>query len=255
MHEKRSKILGTFLFLVLISGLIYLIFFRVKNSNGQKIRSIEITGNRLLAKGDYLKFTGLNDREKYKEISLPAIKRRFERHPYVDRADVELLSGNIARVAITERNIEAVLIYKGEPNFLTGSFELLPVLQNTKFMDLPVISNAKIDKPLKLFSKMENGDIEQAFKIIEAAKLANTSIAKRLSEINLRNGGEIVLSFSGVTPPVLFGKGETAKKIVYLDAVWNGILGENNFAVNSSYIDLRFANEILIGAADKTGLN
>lgn len=216
---------------------------------------VEVAGNRLLAQGDYLKFTGLNNRIKYKDISLSVIKKRFEKHPYIQKADVELLSGNTARVVVTERNIEAVLLFKGEPNFLTRNSEVLPVLPNTKFLDLPVISNAKINGPLKLFSKLENGDIEQAFKIIEAAKLANKSIANRLSEINLRNGGEIVLSFSGITPPVLFGKGETAKKMVYLDAIWNGIMGENSVAEKSSYVDLRFTNEIFLGAVDKTGLN
>lgn len=216
---------------------------------------IQITGNNLLSEGDYLSFTKLNDRSGYDEITLPVIKSRFESHPYVERADVEYLSGNIAKVVLTEKKIEAVLLYNGEPHFITEDFEILPVLPNTKFTDLPVISNPKIQKQLRPLSICVNDDLVQAFKIIEAAKLANENIAQKLSEINLRNGGEIILSFSGVKPPVLFGRGEAAKKMVYLDIMWNGIVEGNNLVENSDYIDLRFANEIYIGAAQKTGLS
>lgn len=255
MNEKISKILGTFLFLVLISGLLYLIFFRIKNTGKQEINMIEVTGNRLLSGSSYLKFTKLNDYSLFKDISLSVIKSRFERHPYIEKADVEYLSGHIARVVVTEKKIEAVLIYKEEPNFLTDEYELLPVLQNTKLTDLPVIINPEMDQPFKLYSKIKNADIDQAFKIIVAAKLASKKIARRLSEINLRGGGEIVLSFSGIKPLVLFGRGETAEKMVYLDAVLDGFTDGNSLAENSDYIDLRFPNEIYIGSADKTGLN
>lgn len=255
MQEKRSKILGTFLFLVLISGLIYLIFFSTRKTNKGEIRMIQVTGNSLLSEGDYLNFTKLNDQTHYNEITLPVIKSRFEKHPYVEKADVEYLSGNIAKVVLTEKKIEAVILFNGEPDFITENFEILPVLANTKFMDLPVISNPKITNKIKPFSIYKDDDIVQAFEIIEAAKLTNESIAKKLSEINLRNGGEIILSFSGVKPPVLFGRSEAAKKMVYLDIMWNGIVEGNSLVENSDYIDLRFANEIYIGAAEKTGLS
>ncbi len=255
MQEKLSKILGTFLFLVLISGLIYLIFFRIKNTGEQEIKTIEVTGNSLLSGSSYLDYAKLNDHSSYTDISLSAIKSRFERHPYIQKADVEYLSGHIARVVVTEKKIEAVLIYKEEPNFITDDFELLPVLQNTKLTDLPVIINPQIDQPLKQYSKIKSADIEQALKIIEASKLASKSIAGKLSEINLRGGGDIVLSFSGIKPLVLFGRGGTAEKMVYLDAVWNGITDGSSLAENSEYIDLRFPDEVYLGPDVKTGLN
>jgi hypothetical protein len=75
-----------------------------------------------------------------------------------------------------------------------------------------------------------------------------------LSEINLRNGGDIIISFSGLKAPVIFGKHGAAKKMVYLEMLWDKILDGKSLADNSEFVDLRFANEIFIGTAVKTEL-
>jgi hypothetical protein len=84
--------------------------------------------------------------------------------------------------------------------------------------------------------------------------MTNVNMAKRLSEINLRKGGDIILTLSGVKPPVIFGKGEAPKKMVYLDIMWSKIIGQNSLADNSDYIDLRFSDEIFVGTSEKTGI-
>jgi hypothetical protein len=102
---------------------------------------------------------------------------------------------------------------------------------------------------------LNTDEIKQAFKIIDAAKLANEGILKRLSEINLRHGGDIILTFSGIKTPVIFGKNGAAKKLVYLDIIWDDMVSGKNLVENSEYIDLRFANEIYVGKSENTGMN
>ena len=216
---------------------------------------IEVKGNNLLSEIDYLSFTKLNDISQYRSLTLPVIKDRFESHPYVERADVEYAGNNTVKIILHEKKIKAVLLYNGEPYFITESFELLPVLQNSKFTDLPVISNARIEGKVIPLSTLRSEGITEAFEIIDAAKLTNTEILNRLSEINLRSGGDIILTFSGLKPPVIYGRGHAAKKMVYLDIMWQGIAEGENLIDNSEYIDLRFANEIFVGTTEKTGLS
>jgi cell division septal protein FtsQ len=254
MTEKSSKILGTFVFVVLISGLIYLVFFSNKKTDKREIRMIEIYGNHLLPVNEYMSFTKLVDNSKFGNLTLQDIKERFEKHPYVLNADVELAGGNTVKVHLTEKNIEAVLLSTGEPNLITDNFQTIPLMPNTRFMDFPVISNSSNDKEIKPLSYLKTNDIVEAFKIIESAKMTNVNMAKRLSEINLRKGGDIILTLSGVKPPVIFGKGEAPKKMVYLDIMWSKIIGQNSLADNSDYIDLRFSDEIFVGTSEKTGI-
>ncbi|MHB1686578.1 MAG: cell division protein FtsQ/DivIB [Ignavibacteriaceae bacterium] len=216
---------------------------------------IEVRGNNLLSESDYLLYTKLSDLSVYNGLTLPAIKDRFEKHPYLDKVDVEYAGNGLAKVYVTEKKIMALIINNGDPYFITDNFQILPMMNDTKFVDLPVISNANVQNNFTPLSYQKSNDIVEAFKIIEAAKLTSNEMSKRLSEINLRNGGDVILTFAGIKPPVIFGKGEEAKKMVYFEIILDGMLNGNNLVDDSDYIDLRFANEIFLGKAEETGLS
>lgn len=249
MHEKRGKILGTILFILLISCILYLTFFPAKEINKGELKMIEISGNNLLSDNDYLTFTKLSELSYNREVTLPVIKDRFEKHPYISKADIES-NGNQARIVISEKRIVALLLSGTDPYFISDDFQVLPMFSNTHYDDLPVISNVRNSERIQPLSVVENEDIKAAFRIIEAAKKANMNLFRRLSEINLRNGGDIILTFSGIRPPFIFGRSEEARKMIYLQILWDGILDGNSLIEESDYIDLRFANEVYIGKND-----
>ncbi len=253
MPESKSKIAGLLTLVLLVFVLIYLIVYTSGRNKDFKMKTIEVTGNTLLSQNDYLEFTKLDDQANFGDLSLPVIKARFEKHPYVRQADVEFSGKHDVKVYLTEKKILAVLLGGKDPYLISDNYEVLPLLLNTK-MDYPVISNCKGIKDIKPLTIIKSEDMEDAFKIIDASRLCDKNLLKSLSEIDLRNGGDIVLTFSGLKSPVIFGKGEAAKKIVYLYELWHSSLEGKNIIDNSSYIDLRFANEIYLGSLEKTGL-
>ncbi len=255
MRERNSKIIGVLIFMALVSGLLYLTFFAKKKINKGEIKMIEITGNNLLSADDYLKFARLSDSTDYSGLKLPVIKDRILKHPYISTADVEFDGVSEVKIVIKEKVIKAVVLNGGEPLFITDQFELLPLLADTKFSDLPIISNLSDSSVIEPLSVLKDDEVKEAFEIIDAAKLTNESILKHLAEINLRKGGDIILTFSGIRTPVIYGKSGAAKKMVYLDIIWDDILSGKNVVEDSEYIDLRFANEIYIGKSGNTGLN
>jgi cell division septal protein FtsQ len=254
MSEKRGKILGTVFSIMLISLLLYLIFYLADKNGKGEIEMIEVTGNQLLSEAEYLNFTRLTNGVVNDDIRLPVIKDRFEKHPYVRSAEVEYNINKNAKVLLTEKKIKAVVLIEPDPYFLTNEFQLLPMFVNTKFVDVPVISNPGFEKNIRPLRYLKTENMLQAFKIIDALKMTNTKLSSSLSEINLRNGGDIVLTFSGLKAPVIFGKNGAANKMVYLEMLWDKILDGKALVENSEYVDLRFANEIFIGSAEKTGL-
>jgi cell division septal protein FtsQ len=253
MSEKRGKILGTIVFVVLISLLFYLIFFLAERNGKGEIEMIEVMGNNLLNEADYLNFTMLGNSGSI-NVPLPIIKDRFEKHPYVKSAEVEYSTNKYAKVFLTEKKIMAVVLIEPEPYFLTEEFQLLPMFINTKFVDVPVISNPGVERSTRPLNYLRNENLVQAFKIIDALKMTNQKLSSSLSEINLRNGGDIILTFSGLKAPVIFGKNGASRKMVYLEMLWDKILERQGIVENSEYVDLRFANEIFIGSTEKTGL-
>ncbi len=251
MPGKKEKIFSVFIFIVLLVLVVYLAV--VSNNKGikHKITMIEVNGNSLLSTKDYLKYTKLDDLNSQKDLMLPVIKSRFEKHPYVDYADVEYLGEGKAVVLLTEKKIKAVLLGGKDPYLITDNYEILPLFMNTKFEEIPVISNCPGIEKLKLLTVHKANDLIEAFKIIDAVKLIDLNLSKRLSEIDLKNGGDIILTFSGLKSPVIFGRGEEAEKIAYLDAIWNGKEIDSKLINESKYIDLRFNHVVYFGLSER----
>jgi cell division septal protein FtsQ len=251
--ETKIKIIGTGIFIVLLLCVAYLVYYSGKIVKDETIKSVKVSGNKLLSERDYLSFTRLLDASVKNKFSLPIIKNRFEKHPYVSDVTVKLINEKEARVYLNEKKIYAVIIEGSEAMFAADGFEVLPVLQNTKVFDVPVLSNLN-EKNLRPLMRLKNKDMIQAYKIIDAAELTNYKMLKDMTEINLRNGGDIILSFSGLSIPVIFGRNQEAEKFVFLETLFSNNLINTNLLLESNYIDLRFYNDIYIGNTKRVEL-
>ena len=254
MTRDYGKIFGTLLFAVIIISILYLSLFKYDEKGKEEIKMINIQGNNLLSKDIYIRFADLDEKAVYDDLNLNIIKKRIEEHPYVAKAEVKSDGRGNVEIKIREKEIYAVLINNGEPFFLTNNFELLKIFQYTTYSDIPVISNVRVAEKLTSSKVLRNEDIIEAFKIIDAAKITDLELSKRLSEINLKYGGDAVLTFSGVNYPIVFGRGNESKKMIYLSLIWERINKFNSDLKNTEYIDLRFANEAYIGKKENTGL-
>lgn len=254
MSKDYGKIFGTVLFAVILISILYLSLFKYNEKGKEEIKMINIQGNNLLSKEIYLRFSDLDEKSVYDDLTLNIIKKRIEEHPYIEKAEVKSDGRGNVYIKIREKEIYAVLLNNGEPFFLTNNFELLKIYEYTNYSDIPVISNIRVSEKLNAAKVLRNEDIIEAFRIIDAAKITDIDLAKKLSEINLKYGGEVVLTFSGVNYPIIFGRGNESKKMIYLSLIWERINKFNNDLKNTEYIDLRFANEAYIGKNENMGL-
>lgn len=247
MYESKKNIFSIVLFSLLSVAILLLIIFNPKEKTGDNIKMIEITGNKLMSSEEYKNFIESKKTKINQIFNLSVLKDNVLKHPYVENADIEFVGEEKAVVNIQEKKISAILLHKGEPLFLTDEFEVLPILSNSRFSSIPIISNPKDLDEVKVFTIIKSADISDAYRIFDAIRYTDRKMLMNLSEINMRNGGDIILTFSGIKQPVIFGRGSTARKIIYLEMLWHGLLKGEMLVNNSSYIDLRFANEIYVG--------
>ncbi len=243
MKERRSKLFDLFVFLFLTFGFVYLMITGSKANVKEVYNQIQITGNNLLPASQYLRFAGLNDTTKFKDLTLLDVKIKLEKHPYLRKAEVEFDGVNKILVEVEEHKIKAVLLQKNELKLITNVFGILPLFPPTAIQDLPVITNLNINKKDSLKSK----GLELAFRIIDALSLADDNIRKNLAEINLRSGGDVILTFTGLRFPVLFGKNDETRKALILKNLWPDIAGSESANNETEYIDLRYKNKVFIG--------
>ncbi len=246
MKEKLGIFFGVILFTAIIGLMIY-VNVVVEKSDVEIFSEIILEGNKTLSANNYLISSDLNKVSEYPELTLQEIKLRITEHPYVAKAEVQVDGIGRVDINIVEKNFMAVLLMKSDPFLITENFQLIKLKRNSDISKLPVISNVILNGKSNDYGSIHSDELIRAFKIIDAAKIVNDEMYKDLTEINLRHGGDVILRFSSITYPVIFGKGSEGKKIVILSSIWQGLNKKDKLFINSSYIDLRFNNEIFIG--------
>ncbi len=214
-----------------------------KASHKEIYNKIEITENSLLPAKEYLRYAGLSDSTKYSNLTLLEVKTKIEKHPYLRKAEVEFDGISTILVELREKEIKAVLLQKNELKLITSDFETLPLFPPTQIRDLPVISNMNLNGK-KYF---DDKDIHFAFRIIDAISMSDTNVRKNLAELNLRKGGDVILTFTGFRFPVLFGKNDEVRKALILKDLWKQLDDEDNIYERVEYLDLRYKNKVFIG--------
>ena len=246
MKEKFGIIAGIVLFIVVVAGIFYLSFYKSEDKKNV-IAEILIEGNKILPAEDYLKSTDLNDVSEYSTLTLQEIKSRMMKHTYVKKAEVHVEGKDKVIIRIFEKKFMAVLLTDNYPYLVTQNFELIKLEPNSEITKMPVISNAGLTKAEVDSEHAKDSNLFSALKIIDATKIVSETMLNDLTGINLRYGGDIVLTFSHIKCPVIFGKGSEGNKIVALYSIWEGLKTREEPFKNSSYVDLRFNNEIFIG--------
>lgn len=214
-----------------------------KASHKEVYNQIEVTENKLLPAKEYLRYAGLSDSTKYEDLTLLEVKTRIEKHPYLRKAEVEFDGVNTILVEVQEKEIKAALLQKNELKLLTSDLETLPLFPPAAINDLPVISNLNISGK----NSYSEENILFAFRIIDAISMSDTNVRKNLAEINLRKGGDVILTFIGFKFPVLFGKSDEVRKALILKNIWQELSDEENLNKSTEYLDLRYKNKVFIG--------
>lgn len=245
MMTTKQKIFGVIV-LVLLLGTVGYLSFAVKTDSEFKVEIISLEGNIHLSKEDYMKFANLSDRKQYSQLTLQIIKDRIEKHPYVESADVRYDGKGKVSVKVNEKIFDSLLMSGEEQFILTENLQVLPFMTETKKIDYPVISNAALNKIKILSSLKNNKDVVTASKIIAGIKLVNAELSDGLSNIDMRSGGDILLSFSFLDYPVIVGRGNEIRKIIYFNNFWTYLKGKeiNNYM---EYVDLRYSDHVYLG--------
>lgn len=251
MARDYGKFFGLIFFSILLLVIMYLTLVLYNKKGKEKYNMITLHGNHLLNKESYLSFSGLDESDIFSDLTLNSIKTKIEKHPYVRKAEVKSDGRGNVDINIREKEIYAVIVPNGESYFITNDYEFIKIFNYTSYNDIPLVSNVRLGEKINSGKSLKNEDIVEAFKIIDAARITDLDISKRLMEINLKKGGDVILTFNGLKYPVIFGRGNEAKKMIYLSIMWDKIKSRDELFMNTEYIDLRFSNEAFI--SKKTG--
>ena len=241
MTSTRNISIGFF-------GLLTLAMVLVFGANAWKsslvVKEVRVTGNRVVDTNEILQLSHVKRGEKMYDLDLMVIQKDVASHYFLKDVTVERDLPSTLKISVVERSPLA-MINNADLLYIDPEGVVLPHSISRELFDLPVISNIPAAVKVAVGTTLHNADVLEALDILSTAKLVNKELYYLLSEVRLRNGGDLVLYTAEGGVPVLFGRGNSASKLVRLEAFWNTIVRERGTA-SLQYIDLRFNDQIVV---------
>ncbi|GAB6282089.1 MAG: FtsQ-type POTRA domain-containing protein [Ignavibacterium sp.] len=253
--SMKNKIFGLLIFVILLTGIIYLILISSNRNSNQNIKKIDIIGYDLLSDNDYKDYLKINSKNYFVRNDIKNIRENLLKHPYIKNVDIEYHPDNTVTIFIKEKEIKTLLL-KDNKTFLISyemnnsiSYSIIPLLKNTKALDLPIITNLKISEDAIINQNKKNlkknKKIVDSYKIITVIDEIDIDMAKNLSEINFDNDN-VQLIFNNLKPIVILEEKKIVKNLIALNEILINNELKNAF-LEAKYIDFRYENYVFIG--------
>jgi len=177
-------------------------------------------------------------------LSLSKISYRVGRNPFVKEAIVVRALPYDLTITVHERNPLALLAMSASMLSVDGSGIVLPLPLERK-NNIPVITN--ITDQLSVGDTVK-GNLMQAVKFLSEAEKLGERLSAGIAEVQLSKGpggqgGNLVAFTTASSLPVIIGKGNFERKLLYLQKFLTEIAGSSDY----DYVDLRFDGQIVLG--------
>jgi cell division protein FtsQ len=240
MSEMKSKIIGVFM---LIAIAICLVLGANAWKSSLKIKQIKVEGNRIVGSNEILQLTQVQMNTLLYQVDLTAIQRNVMSHHYIKDAVVERNLPNSLHIQIIER-VPITIVNRPETVYLDESGVVLPRTISHRLFDLPMMSGISAGEPLVLGSTVTQPDVIEALQLLTAMKTVNRPMYHNISEVQVRNGGDIVVYSAEGGVPIIFGRDDMPDKLVRLETFWNSIVRTRGTQL-LQYVDLRYQDQIV----------
>jgi cell division protein FtsQ len=209
-----------------------------------KVKRVTIEGNRIVETAELTQLIKVPKNTQIQEIDLMAVRRNIMSHHFIKDAVVERDLPATLKITVKER-VPLAIINSAEILYLDEDGVVLPHSISKQLFDLPVLTGMPDGLSLAPGATLHNADIQEALRILANSKLVSRELYHLISEVQLRNGGDIVLYASEWGVPIIFGRGEIPNKLVRLEAFWNDVVRERG-SDNLQYVDLRFDDQVVV---------
>ena len=240
MSEGRPKLVSVF---VLLTMVLCLVVGANAWKSSLKIKQIKIDGNRIVGENEILQLTQVQLNALLYKVDLTAIQRNVMSHHYIKDVRVERNLPNSIHIQVVER-VPIAIVNSPDTKYLDENGIVLPRSISHRLFDLPMISGISESEPLVLGSPMNQSDVLEAMQLLATMKAVNRPMYHNISEVQVRNGGDIIVYSAEGGVPIIFGREEMPSKIVRLEAFWNNVVRTRGTQF-LQYVDLRYEDQIV----------
>ncbi len=222
--------------------LVFVLAMQWKNS--LRIQHVVVSGTHILPATDVYTLAKVPMKNPLFGTGIQQVRERVMTQPFVKSAVVYRQLPDIVHIHVLER-IPIATLNIGQLYYLDEEGVVLPYCRTAVKLDVPVISGIGGLDHVQVGVVAVSNEVFQAIDILKTARLVDTSIYRMISEVNMNNGGDIILYSVDGGVPIALGRGDIGKKLVTLRTFIGSILkSEDQEELRS--IDLRFDEQVVV---------
>lgn len=244
VREAARKRWGLWLFIPLAMALIALVVFSYKWKESLKLDRILVEGANILQVKDVVSLARVEPKAKLSAIDLYGVRKRLLQQPFIRSASVNRLYPGTVSIRIEERQ-PIGLLSGGQVRYVDAEGVVLPFVNSAVTVDLPAISGIGGIQDAEAGKVFHEKDLAEAIAILQTALAVDSTVYHFISEVDMQNGGDVVLYSTDVVIKIILGRGDIAKKLVTLQSFWATFVKSADLEKVKS-IDLRFEDQVVV---------
>ncbi len=242
--ERGRSLGGSLLMVGLVAGCIVSAVWANLWKSDLRVADVRVSGNSIVTEKEVLSLANIGKAQKLYSVDLMAAQKRVMQNAFVKSAAVNREAPNLISITMQERvPIAAVVLDKIE--YLDVDGVVLPPVRSENIFDLPVLTGAFQAGEFVPGKQVMRGDVREALEILATAQQLSDELYRRISEVHVESGKDIMFYTAESGVPVVFGSGDAGVKLVKLDGFWKEIvLHEGTQQIG--YVDLRFEDQVVV---------
>jgi cell division protein FtsQ len=207
------------------------------------VGEVVVRGNAIVDTDDIVSRAGVKTGAPLYDVDLGTVQRNVLGNRVIRSVAVNRELPDRIVITIEERSPIAALAL-GTLIYLDETGYMLPPVRSATVVDLPLLTGEIGEADLTPGKSMRSTAVREMLAIVMMAHATSEDLARNISEIHRTGEGEMVVYTAEFGVPVIFGKGETAAKLVKLDGFWKSIVQPVG-GQRLQYVDLRFSDQVV----------
>jgi len=235
---------GIWLMIPLVIGTCVLCVISARWKESLEVQRVLVDGSRIIPAQQLYAMSGITIKSSLYGGDMYAVRNRILAQPFIKSVSVHRQYPDVVRIRVKEREPIATL-NNGSMYYLDEESFLLPYVQTTAKLDLPMINGVSETQKIHPGDHVSQPEIQQAIQLLQVAQVIDSSMYHFISEVNMNGGGDIILYSTDVGVPIYLGRGDIPKKLLTLQSFWGNFLKTGN-AEKLKYVDLRFDDQVVV---------
>lgn len=205
-RKRRKFVFKIFKIIVLIgiiiAGIIFALLSPIFN-----VKEIRVIGNSKISTDTIISLSGLKSEQNIFDFKTSDVVDAIKQNAYVDTVDVQRKLPDIININVVERVATYILKFGNAYVYINNQGYILEI--TNKEANYPIITNYETpEEQIKEGNRLCSEDLEKlndVLKIIEAASVNNGEIKKLITQINIENKSNYILTLQKEKKQVYIG--------------------------------------------------